>query len=241
MPSILAIDTSTDACSVALMANGEIHDIVSLIPREHTQRLLPMVAQLLAEHQLTLKQLDAIAFGCGPGSFTGLRICLSTVQGLAYGADLPLIAVSSLEALAAGAMRQCAIATSELIVPVIDARMDEVYWCCYQRNEEQLQPLTEEQVTTPTDCVLALSDYVSDLTRIVAVGSGWHYAVLAESHALQSKLLKVDIKSYPSAQDVAQLALNQYQRGDLLHPIAAEPRYLRNEISWKKRQRIRQR
>ncbi len=93
---ILALDTATEACSVALWNEGEIHSLFEICPREHTQRILPMVQQVLADSGLTLKDLDALAFGQGPGSFTGVRIGIGIAQGLALGADLPLLGVSSL-------------------------------------------------------------------------------------------------------------------------------------------------
>ena len=234
MPSILALDTSTDVCSVALLHDGQVYESVSHTAREHTQRLLPMIEALLADHQVTLKNLDAIAFGRGPGSFTGLRICLSVAQGLAYGADLPLIGVSSLLAMSRQAQRLERLAPGTCVIPIIDARMDEVYWSAYRCDEQQgLIHLAEEQVATPEqscDDILQLQ-----AETICAVGSGWHYPVL---QALPNVKLHPDI--YPSAYDMAEIAVESFERKDFLSPLEAQPHYLRNEINWKKRQRIRE-
>lgn len=117
---ILAIDTATEACSVAVWNQGEIHALFELCPREHTQRILPMVQQVLAESGLALNQLDALAFGRGPGSFTGVRIGIGIAQGLALGADLPMIGVSTLQTMAQGARR---VSGAARVLAAIDARM----------------------------------------------------------------------------------------------------------------------
>src|SRR5690606_10081736 len=130
MTHILALDSATDACSVALYRDGEVTSLFELAAKSHTQRLLPMVDELLQSADCTLKDLDAIAFGRGPGSFTGLRICLGIVQGLAFGANLPVIPVSTLAAMASGFWREPA-QYSALPLPLLvalDARMDEIYW-----------------------------------------------------------------------------------------------------------------
>ncbi|MEO0443373.1 MAG: tRNA (adenosine(37)-N6)-threonylcarbamoyltransferase complex dimerization subunit type 1 TsaB [Pseudomonadota bacterium] len=234
MLSILAIDSSTDTCSVALSIKNAVYDCVSYVPREHTQRLLPMVESLLAQHQLTLSQLDAIAFGAGPGSFTGLRICLSVAQGLAYGADLPLIPVSSLKAMANGAIRRYQIAEGSIVIPSIDARMDEIYWSMYSVRNHSLHPLSEEQVSSPAHCAQTISvEHVND--TIYGFGSGWHYQPLQSltSHTVEQQF-------FPMAHDVAALAVPAFAQGESVDALAAQPEYLRNEINWQKRNRIRQ-
>ena len=130
---ILAIDTATEACSVAVWNQGEIHALFELCPREHTQRILPMVQQVLAESGLALNQLDALAFGRGPGSFTGVRIGIGIAQGLALGADLPMIGVSTLQTMAQGAWR---VSGAERVLAAIDARMGEVYWGQFERQAD---------------------------------------------------------------------------------------------------------
>ncbi|MBX2807202.1 MAG: tRNA (adenosine(37)-N6)-threonylcarbamoyltransferase complex dimerization subunit type 1 TsaB [Cellvibrionaceae bacterium] len=248
MTSILALDTSTDACSIALLHHSKLYSEVAIAPREHTQRLLPMIQALLATHQLELSALDGIAFGCGPGSFTGLRIGLSVAQGLAYGADLPLISVSSLQAMAYTAHRQKSFKAGTMIAPVIDARMDEVYWSAYRvRSRGGLDLLAREAMDSPNGCALELSKLhrqsgvKADVTKQAAeqalslqgVGSGWRYA------ALSQEVVKPDLAVYPDAYDIALLADTKLRQGDTEAPECAKPVYLRNDITWNKRQRIR--
>jgi len=233
MPNILALETSSNACSVALATPSGVFEDTVILPREHTQRLLPMIDGLLTSQQIGLNDLNAIAYGAGPGSFTGLRICLSVAQGLAYGADLPLIAVSSLLALAKTTQRIQSIATGSIIIPAIDARMNEVYWCAYEvAVDGSLTALLEEQVTAPQDCA-DYSDTLAGVKSLTAIGSGWQYPSLA------SRLSHADLEAYANAYDVAILGQCEWAAGHLLTPAEATPTYLRNEVSWKKRERIR--
>lgn len=231
MPTILALETSSNACSVALLTQGKVVEETIISPREHTQRLLPMVEGLLKTQSIALRDLDAVAYGAGPGSFTGLRICLSIAQGLAYGADLSLLSVSSLLAMASTAYRSQAVADGAVIIPVIDARMEEVYWSAYQVGEAgNLTPLMDEKVSDPEQCKAFIANLGAQ--PIVAIGSGWQYDAL-------STLATADLEAYPSAYDVALIAGTQWAAGDIVSPLEASPTYLRNEVSWKKRQRIR--
>lgn len=252
MPTILAIDTSTDACSVALMIDeNTIFESSLIAPREHTQRILPMVASLLKEQGLTLKEVDAIGFGCGPGSFTGLRICSSVAQGLAYGADIPLIPISNLYAMAQAVLRVSLnqeIAVNEIesgavVIPIFDARMKEVYWSAYkvlnQSGQLSLEPYMNEEVCSPEHCQKTLNDMLPDQC-IYPAGSGWDYEQLGAIDTGQSSLILKDRLIYSSAVDIAQLAWKDYLLGKTISPLNVEPTYLRNEISWKKRTRIRQ-
>ncbi|MBX2808337.1 MAG: tRNA (adenosine(37)-N6)-threonylcarbamoyltransferase complex dimerization subunit type 1 TsaB [Cellvibrionaceae bacterium] len=247
MTCILALDTSSDACSIALLHRGEIHSDVNSTPREHTQRALPMIHRLLALHQLTLASLDAIAYGCGPGSFTGLRIGLSIAQGLAYGADIPLLPISSLQAMACAAYRHKALQAGTLIAPVIDARMHEVYWSAYAVDDcGELQALMDETVATPVDCAAALAQLALPTAPdsglhvqtarpavIQGVGSGWQYEPLSRVTA------SYDVAGYPDAYDIAKLAAADWLQGRTVAAERATLVYLRNEITWKKRQRLR--
>ncbi|MDI9229458.1 tRNA (adenosine(37)-N6)-threonylcarbamoyltransferase complex dimerization subunit type 1 TsaB, partial [Serratia bockelmannii] len=128
---ILALDTATEACSAALLNQQQIYARFEIAPRDHTQRILPLVQELLQVQQLELTALDALAFGRGPGSFTGVRIGIGIAQGLALGANLPMIGVSSLATMAQGAWR---LTGATRVLAAIDARMGEVYWAEYQRD-----------------------------------------------------------------------------------------------------------
>lgn len=251
MPIILAIDTSTDACSVALMTDeNKVVNSTIIAPREHTQRILPMVADLLKEQNVKLKDIDAIGFGCGPGSFTGLRICISVAQGLGYGADIPLIPISNLYAMAQGILRLSlgqggsiiTFDSNAVIIPIFDARMSEVYWSAYRVIKESnslcLKAVIDEQVCSPADCQKAITDISS--TCIYPAGSGWDYEPINSINVTQKNITLLDRPIYSSAIDIAQLAWIDYLAGKTINPITAEPTYLRNEISWKKRSRVRQ-
>lgn len=232
MSLILALDSSTDACSVALYANGQLDARFELAAKSHTQRLLPMVDELLGDNNLKLHDLDAIAFGRGPGSFTGLRICMGIVQGLAFGAQLPVIPVSTLEAMAQGYYR----ANPEASLPVLvslDARMDEVYWGLFARDGDSVAPLSDEFVMKPE--LLAGQDIIQSLAeRFVAVGPGWHYPAM---QVLAASTIVVDAQ--PQAEDMALIAAQVWSAGGAIDVLNAQPVYLRDTISWQKRQRIR--
>ncbi|MFC3116714.1 tRNA (adenosine(37)-N6)-threonylcarbamoyltransferase complex dimerization subunit type 1 TsaB [Cellvibrio fontiphilus] len=234
MAVILALDSSTDACSVALYANGELSSSFELAAKSHTQRLLPMVDELLAGHGIGLTDLDAIAFGRGPGSFTGLRICIGIVQGLAFGANLPVIPVSTLEAMALGFYRNNPTSKQPVMV-ALDARMNEIYWCAYQPTGQAaglLEPMVDEVVINPELLVEQVLPVIPG--GFAAVGPGWHYPSL-QKLAPQSLILDV----HPSAEDMALIAARLWQEGAAINVLEAEPVYLRDTVSWQKRQRIR--
>ncbi|WP_409307733.1 tRNA (adenosine(37)-N6)-threonylcarbamoyltransferase complex dimerization subunit type 1 TsaB [Pectobacterium sp. B1J-3] len=224
---ILALDTATEACSVALWNDGEIHSLFEVCPREHTQRVLPMVQQVLAESGLTLNALDAIAFGQGPGSFTGVRIGIGIAQGLALGAERPMIGVSSLATMAEGAFRRT---HSSQVLAAIDARMGEVYWAQYQRDiEGYWRGESSEAVLTPEQ-VHSLAGSLQG--EWVTVGTGWKtYPNLLEQATLT--LRDGDIL-LPQAEDMLPLALQFWSEGKAVSVELAQPRYLRNDVAWKK-------
>lgn len=236
MTRILALDSATDACSVALFDDGQVTSVFELAAKSHTQRLLPMVDEILQASGTTLADLDAIAFGCGPGSFTGLRICIGVVQGLAFGADLPVISVSTLAALAAGYYRETADGSEHLPVLVaLDARMDEIYWSVFAPQAGQAQPrrLVDEQVMAPT-LVCQQTEVLELAQQFVAVGSGWHYPdlqAIAPARVFEQR--------YPHAEDIVRIAAEKFVRQELVSVLDAEPVYLRDTVSWQKRQRIR--
>ncbi|MEQ9928780.1 tRNA (adenosine(37)-N6)-threonylcarbamoyltransferase complex dimerization subunit type 1 TsaB [Pectobacterium parvum] len=224
---ILALDTATEACSVALWNEGEIHSLFEICPREHTQRILPMVQQVLADSGLTLKDLDALAFGQGPGSFTGVRIGIGIAQGLALGADLPLLGVSSLATMAQGAFR---LTQATQVLAAIDARMGEVYWGCYQRDADgSWQGESEEAVLKPEQ-VQALTAALSG--EWTTVGTGWETYPELVNHS--SLVLSKGEVLLPQAQDMLPLACQLWQAGKAVSVENAQPRYLRNEVTWKK-------
>ena len=166
---ILAIDTATEACSAALWNDGTLSAHFEICPREHTQRILPLVQEVLTESGTTLSELDALAFGRGPGSFTGVRIGIGIAQGLALGAELPMIGVSTLATMAQGAWRKTG---ATRVLAAIDARMGEVYWAEYQRDEQGVWHGEETEAVLKPEAVAErlaqLSGSVLLLNRIEA-------------------------------------------------------------------------
>ncbi|WP_444943869.1 tRNA (adenosine(37)-N6)-threonylcarbamoyltransferase complex dimerization subunit type 1 TsaB [Microbulbifer sp. ZKSA006] len=229
---ILALDTTSGACSVALMSDGQLIERFVQAERDHTRRLLPMVDEVLAEAGIKLADLDALAVSRGPGSFTGLRIAISSVQGLAYACDLPVIPVSSLAALALGARRAHPEWGQSPVVAMLDARMQQVYWGVYS-SESPCDSLIPEAVQNPEEVLLSLEQ--SDIsTPLYAAGPGLHYEAFAAA-----PLVSVDQGSLIHARDIVQLAAPLWEQGKTVTAEALEPVYLRNEVTWKKRQKIR--
>ncbi|WP_035345938.1 MULTISPECIES: tRNA (adenosine(37)-N6)-threonylcarbamoyltransferase complex dimerization subunit type 1 TsaB [Dickeya] len=224
---ILALDTATEACSVALWNDGEIFSLFEICPREHTQRVLPMVQQALSEHGITLNQLDALAFGRGPGSFTGVRIGIGIAQGLALGASLPMLGISTLATLAQGAHR---LSGATQVLTAIDARMGEVYWAQYQFDAAHgWQGEQSEAVLAPAQLQAQAASWQGEWAT---AGTGWQtYPDLIVQPGLNVQHTEALL---PQAQDMLPLALSLWQRGGAVSVELAQPCYLRNEVAWKK-------
>ncbi|MBI6547306.1 tRNA (adenosine(37)-N6)-threonylcarbamoyltransferase complex dimerization subunit type 1 TsaB [Xenorhabdus lircayensis] len=223
---ILAIDTATEACSVALWNKGAVEAQFEISPREHTQRILPMVQEVLSKGNVSLQQLNALAFGRGPGSFTGVRIGVGIAQGLALGAELPMLGVSSLKTMAQGAFRLKG-ATNVLVA--IDARMGEIYWGQYTRNSQGKWQGDETEAVLKPEQVQEIMNSLPGEWAIA--GTGWEsYPQLLDSHLT---LVASDI-TLPHAEDMLPLAVQMWDAGEATAVEHAEPVYLRNEVTWKK-------
>src|SRR5690554_497081 len=233
MTTILALDSSTDACSVALIHDNHVTSLFEIAAKSHTQRLLPMVDEVLREAGCEKRQLDAIAFGRGPGSFTGLRICLGVVQGLAFGLNLPVVPVSTLAAMAEGFRRVNSLPDKSPILAALDARMNEVYWGLFASNEGAPAAITPEFVMSPAD-VAGQPAVQQHLASIIGVGAGWQYPDLQALPVAQ-----IQQEFYPQAQDIVRLAVKLMAEGKSVSAMQAQPVYLRDQVSWQKRQRIR--
>ena len=222
---ILAIDTATEACSSALWLDGAIHARFEIAGREHTQRLLPQVAALMADCGVTHAQLDGIVCGAGPGSFAGVRIGVGFVKGLALALDRPVIGVSSLAMLAQGAIREHG---AQRVLSVIDARMGEVYFGAYIRGAEGLaQPVLTEIVCAAQD-IPALPQ-TSGVW--IAAGTGWAAYESALRGVAGCNIASVWPEALPRAEDALRLTLPEFSAGrgisaDLLNPV-----YLRNKVA----------
>ena len=224
--NILAIETATDACSCALEHAGTVVARHAVEPRRHTELLLPMIDAVLAEAGISLGALDAIAFGRGPGSFTGLRIACSVAQGLGFGADRPLVAVSTLQVVAAGMRRSRG--TPRVLV-ALDARMGEVYWGGFEWDGATMVPAIEESVVSPH------AVHVPAAGTWAAAGSGWsaHRAVLDGRVAdrLGHPPNPVDEARLPDARDMLAPAKLALESGLAVAPEDASPVYLRSRVA----------
>lgn len=227
MSTILAIDTATQACSVALSVNGSLLEDFRLAPRQHNTLVLPMVEQIMAQAGISLKELDAIAFGRGPGSFTGLRVAAGVVQGLAYGADLPVVPVSTLAALALDGFKQTG---SNHWLAALDARMGEIYLGGYH-IEYIDKALSVSSVYD--ECVIKPDRLLDMQTSYQGIGSGWCYEEELVTR-LPSKPEHIFIDSEPRAACIVELAELAWERGDTLVAHQAIPVYLRDEVTWEK-------
>ena len=220
MTTLLALDTATEACSVALLHDGRLLSHYEVAPRLHAQRLLPMIQDLLGEAGVALSAVDAIAFGRGPGAFTGVRIAIGVVQGLAFALDRPVLPVSNLAVLAQRARRELG---ASQVAAAIDARMDEVYWGCYRLEQGEMRLQGVEAVLPPEQASLprgAEGDWVG-------AGTGWgSYAARLPLHPAQvlGDLL-------PHAQDLLDLATFAWARGEALSAEQAQPVYLRDQVA----------
>jgi tRNA threonylcarbamoyladenosine biosynthesis protein TsaB len=223
---LLAIDTSEDACSAALCVGDEILERFEIAPRRHTELILPMMDGLLAEAGLSLRGLDALAFARGPGSFTGIRIATSIVQGAALGAGLAVVPVSSLQALAQGARR---LHGAGQVLSALDARMREVYWGAYRADDAGIMTeVVAEAVCAPEQV------RVPEGGAWFCAGSAWaaYGDVLAERCGLSEAS---DSDARVHAQDVARVAARRFAAGGAVAAEQALPVYLRDEVAWAKR------
>ena len=164
---LLAVETATEACSAALYIDGEITERFSLTANEHTKLILPMIDTLMSEAGLRPQQLDALAFGCGPGSFTGVRIATGVIQGIAFGADLPVVPISTLAAIAQDYFDSNDTMKKNTAFTAMDARMGEIFWGVYNRDELGYAALIGQEAVTLADAI-----EFPDLTG-VGLGSGW--------------------------------------------------------------------
>jgi tRNA threonylcarbamoyladenosine biosynthesis protein TsaB len=219
---LLAIETATEACSVALLLGDRLYERHTLAPRRHAAEILPMIEALLAEAQTAVTGLDCLAFGRGPGSFTSIRIGVGVVQGIAFAADLPVVPVSSLMTLAQGAFRETGMLH---VLAAFDARMAEVYWCAYEIDGTGLaEPLRAECVSAPAAVA------VPSAQSWLGAGSGWkaHGEVL--DRCLGGTIVRRLPDLYPRARDLALLGARGHRRGEAVSAEMAQPVYLRDRV-----------
>jgi len=222
--TLLIIDTSTEACSVAFVKNEKVFFKQDVTPRSHTKMVLPMVDSLLIESESSINDIDAIAWGRGPGSFTGVRIGTGIMQGLALGANKPVIGISTLAAMAQQAIDEL---NAQQIIAAIDARMGEVYWGIFN-NIDGLATLVDVEMVIKPEIINR--DILND-ELYVGVGTAWEiYPELTElgDISIAESIL------YPSSKAMVPLALAAWNNGDSMDVDEASPVYVRDTVTWQK-------
>ena len=227
---LLAIETATEACSAAVIVDDDIVVRHELVPRRHAELILGMVDKVLAEAGLGMASLDGLAFGRGPGSFTGVRIATGVVQGLALGADLPVAPVSSLQAVAQGALREHG---HQRVLAAFDARMSEVYWGAFTAGDDGLmRPLGDEHVQAPSQVKVAESGTDWATMDWAGAGEGWAQYAGELQAALGLAPTALLTEARPYAADVALLGRSALQTGEVVDAADALPVYLRERVTF---------
>lgn len=259
--NILAIDTATEACSAALQVNDKDYLKYQVAPQQHSQLLLAMVEQLLAEADLSVGELDGLVFGRGPGSFTGVRIATGMAQGLAMSGNLPTVGVSSLATMAQSARHYAHGADLDGIalageasageeaageeaagathcIAAIDARMQEVYFGIFCSNDEGIMIAQQpEEVLAPDQAVAKIAAYLASLPAsqtVCCVGTGWQAYEPLQTICDQHAQLRTTQILYPSADFMLEQAKPDLQAGNTLAPQDIQPLYVRDKVTWKK-------
>ncbi|MFC3032518.1 tRNA (adenosine(37)-N6)-threonylcarbamoyltransferase complex dimerization subunit type 1 TsaB [Pseudoalteromonas fenneropenaei] len=220
--NLLALDASTEALSITLQYQGELWRFFEVCPQQHSQKILPEIDRVLQAAHCSLKDLDGLVFGRGPGSFTGVRISVAIAQGLGFSSNLKLLGVSTLQAMAQEAFAKHGVTQ---VIAGIDARMDEIYVCEYQLDDQGvMQPIGEEQVLRPE--ALTLSN-----TSATAVGTAWQ---AYPQRAAELGLAILDELTLPNAEFMLAMAELQFAQGLAVSASEAEPHYVRDTVTWKK-------
>ena len=225
---LLAVETSTEACSAALFIDGDVAERYALTPKEHTRLILPMIDSLMASAGLRPQQLDALAFSRGPGSFTGVRIATGVIQGIALGADLPVVPVSTLAAIAQDFFEHDG---EDVAFVAMDARMGEIFWGVYQRDAYGYAELIGDEAVTPADLV--------EFPKLsgMGIGSGWgvYHQQLMSRLAGYARHHRTD--QLPRASAVARLGARGFELGLSVAVEQAMPVYLRDKVAKKESER----
>lgn len=242
-PTILAIDTATENCSVALSHQGKLYLRSEVAPQKHANLVLPMIEELLSESKLSRQDLQIIAYGAGPGSFTGVRIAVSTAQALAFGLGLKVFGQNDLKLLVAKQLLTASAADASTAarygLACIDARMGEVYVALYRLEpaSHRLETVIEEKVIKPEQAMAEILEHSEALGSMVCAGTG---IAILERLGLGEQLRQAGnnvydpehLELYPVAD--ALITCAQYEGMQLTDPSEAEPLYCRNEVTWKK-------
>lgn len=215
---ILAIETATNACSVALLNDKQITSAHRIAPRQHAEIVVPMIDELLTTSSVQLKDCDAIAYGAGPGSFMGIRLAVGLTQGLAFAANIPVISVSMLHTLAQTAYEEYGV--TEALVGW-DARMSQIYWGVYRCVDGLMQTVVDDQLSDP-------GAIDGEFAQCVAVGNAWQ--VYAEQLSSICRDLPKQTDCYPQATSMLKLAAAKFSEGEIAPAEQAQPLYLRDQV-----------
>lgn len=222
---LLALDTSSDACSVALITGDDTVSRHETQAREHTRLLLPMIREVCKEAEVSVSELDAIVLGNGPGSFIGMRIAASVAQGLAFGAGLPIVPVSSMAAMAVDIFANESASHAAIAQ---DAHMQEVYFGLYKRSGDGLpRVVSDERIAAPGPL-----DELADLEAqdVLGAGVGWQlYPVLGEANA--AHVTVSDRYQVPNARALLRLGRRAFEAGETIAPEGVNPAYLRQKVA----------
>ncbi|MCX7120981.1 MAG: tRNA (adenosine(37)-N6)-threonylcarbamoyltransferase complex dimerization subunit type 1 TsaB [Gammaproteobacteria bacterium] len=220
--SILTFDTATNACTVALQVGDRLYSRHEIAPQQHAKLILPMIQAVLAEAQINLSDLTAIGFGCGPGSFMGVRLATATAQGLGFGLNIPLISVSTLQTLA-----QTTFSKDACILAGWDARMDEIYWGVYAPDEKGvMQAKQADALCTPANIDINAFPEVP----FKLVGNAWSVYKEKLSPPIFSKACESQTELYPDAKAMLTIATSKYLNNEIVSPENAHPHYLRHRV-----------
>ncbi len=225
---LLAVETSTEACSVALHIDGLVEERFQIAPREHTRLILPMIDSLMADAQLKPQQLDALAFSRGPGSFTGVRISTGVIQGIALGADLPVVPVSTLAAMAQHYFKT---GDADCAYTSMDARMGEIYWGVYTKNQQGTAELVGDEAVTLAENIIFPD------RQGLGIGSGWGIYQQPLSACLGELLTGFEVDHLPRASAIADLGVLGMENNQAVAVEMAMPVYLRDKVAKKESER----
>jgi tRNA threonylcarbamoyladenosine biosynthesis protein TsaB len=235
MSNILVFDASSAWCSVALSVNGVLYSIAEMQPRKHAQLIMPMIDDVCNRASIKAIEIDGIAFGKGPGSFTGLRIATSVAQGLSLATGARLYGISSLKALAWQGMKQLStesapnkLPANEQVLAIMNAHMGEVFYGAYRNTEQGLVAVIDDSLAKPAQVNLA----ALEMSQWMGVGDGFQFAPELPSNITELKYVQED--TYPMAESMMDLALQAWEKDYFTAAELQQPVYLRDTVAWKK-------
>jgi len=237
MGNYLAIEASSDACSVALQCGNQVTESFQVKARQHNKILLPAISHLLKSSALEVSDLDGVCFSGGPGSFTGLRMTAATAQGLAFAAKCPSVRVSSLKCLAASLLNRDVIEEGSYIWVLEDARMDEVYSAIYEWKANTLIEILPDCLMDHEHCLKQIESNPEG--NYCLLGSGWSALNIQLGDFGDNAKIKQCQGVYPRASLILELSKQSFDAGETLQPSEVLPVYLRETVSWKKWQKKR--